>query len=287
MIKRLLIILILFISLASTANAGKRVAVVLSSHNRVFDSAIDGFNSVSYFTSQEFLLKNIEAEKRVPNIRKYRPDIILAIGKDALESVREIIDIPIVYMFVPNPDTLFYDRNFFGTGMYIDPAVQIETIIKHMPDLKKAGIIYSSNSLTPLIKNYQNNAVIQNIKTQITEIPGPSEFPHALNRMKDQIDHFIMLPDRKVMTSQTLEYLMLFSIRNKIPVIAFSEKYLNLGAVMSITPDIYEIGRQTGRVADLIISGKKPAYQFFYAEKPVVHINKIAAKNLKIRMDGR
>ena len=283
-IKRLLILLIFFLSLSSAAEAGRRVAVVLSSNNRIYNSAIDGFKSVSYFTPREFLLNNIKPEELDGKLRPFRPDIILALGNDALTSVRDIEDIPILFMFVPNPDPLYYTRNFYGIFMQIEPAVQIKAITETMPELKKPGLIYGPNTSLDYIKSYRNNSIERGLMPQTFRISNPSEFPEALFEMKNSIDHFVMIPDQQVITPETVEYLILFSIQNTIPIVGFSNKYLDLGAVIAISPDIYEMGRQSGNMANLIISGKKPDSQNNFIKNPVVTINKTAAKNLGIKI---
>jgi putative ABC transport system substrate-binding protein len=283
-IKRLLTFLIFFLFLSSTAEAGRLVAVVLSSSNRIYNSAIDGFNSASYFTPKEFFLKNIKPEELHGKLRLFRPDIILALGNDALTGVRDIEEIPILFMFVPNPDALYYTRNFYGISMQVEPAVQIKTITQIIPELKKPGLIYGPNTPVDYIKSYRSNSIKRGMTANTVKISNPLEFPGALFEMKKSIDHFVMIPDRQVLTPETVEYLMLFSIQNRIPVVGFSKKYLDLGAVIAISPDIYEMGRQAGEMADLIISGKKPDTQYDFLKKPGVTINKTAAKNLGVKI---
>lgn len=284
MIKRLLLFLFLFIFLSSAAEAGRRVAVVLSSNNRFYNSAVDGFNSVSYFTPKKFFLNDIKPKKLEGTLRLFRPNIILALGSDSLTAIRNIEDIPILFMFVPNPDTQDYSKNFHGIFMGIEPAVQIKTITEIIPELKKPGLIYGPNTSIDYIKRYHSNSIERGLIVQAVRISNPSEFPEALFEMKNSIDHFVMIPDRQVITSQAMESLILFSMQNKIPIVTFSNKYLDLGAVIAISPDIYEMGRQAGNMANLIISGKKLASQYHFIKKPVVTINRTVAKNLGIEI---
>ncbi len=287
MIKRVLILLIFFVSLSSAAEAGRRVAVVLSSNNRIFNSAIDGFNSASYFTTKEFLLNNTKPKELESELKLFIPDIILALGNDSLTAVRDIEDIPILFMFVLNPEPLYYTRNFYGISMEIEPAVQIKIITEIIPELKKPGLIYGPNTSVDYIKSYHSNSIKKGLIVQTVRISNPSEFPEAFFEMKNSIDHFVMIPDRQIVTSQNMEYLTLLSMQNKIPIVAFSDKYLDIGALIAISPDIYEMGRQSGMMANQIISGKKPDSQYNFIKKPVVTINKTVAKNLGIEINEK
>jgi putative ABC transport system substrate-binding protein len=96
-------------------------------------------------------------------------------------------------------------------------------------------------------------------------------------------DALWLLPDLTVISPETVEFLFNYSMAHKIPVIAFSEQYLALGAFMSISLDVYELGRQTGEMANTIFGGK-PLTQIPPAEaqKTVVTINRTVAGNLGI-----
>ena len=48
-------------------------------------------------------------------------------------------------------------------------------------------------------------------------------------------------------------------IRKKIPILAFSDKYLKKGACFAVSLDIAKMGRQAANLADQIRNGAKPS----------------------------
>ena len=103
--------------------------------------------------------------------------------------------------------------------------------------------------------------------------------------MKEKIDVFWMLPDITVITPETVEFLLLFSFKNRIPLLAFSEKYLELGAFMSTGIDPFDMGAQAGEMANKILSGRqiKNVHQVL-ARKVVVSTNLMIAGKLGINL---
>ena len=95
-----------------------------------------------------------------------------------------------------------------------------------------------------------------------------------------------MLPDITVITPQTVEFLLLFSLENTIPLLAFSEKYVDLGAFMSTDIDAFDMGRQAGEIANRILSGVDlRSVQHVGARRLVVSTNLMVARKLGITVD--
>jgi len=101
--------------------------------------------------------------------------------------------------------------------------------------------------------------------------------------MKKKIDVFWMVPDVTVITSDTVEFLILFSMENNIPLLTFSEKYLELGAFMSTTIDPFDMGVQAGEMANKILRGKNGEnIQQVRARTMIVSTNLMVAGKLGI-----
>ncbi len=106
--------------------------------------------------------------------------------------------------------------------------------------------------------------------------------------MKGEINAYWMLPDLTVVTPETVELLFLFSIENRIPVITFSNKYLEMGALMSFDIDTRDIGKQAGETANNILSGMDVKnMKMTDARKINININRKTAKKLGITMNER
>jgi putative ABC transport system substrate-binding protein len=94
-----------------------------------------------------------------------------------------------------------------------------------------------------------------------------------------------MVPDVAVITPETVEILFLYSIEHKVPVITFSSKYLEKGALMSLDVDAYDMGRQAAEMAAMVRSGRDiNTIENQKVEKINITVNKRTARKLGVRM---
>ena len=140
--------------------------------------------------------------------------------------------------------------------------------------------MYDPEKTGHLVKKAYAGARQLNVEILSEEIHHSRDVPSALINLKGKIDVFWMLPDVTVVTPETVEILLLFSLENQIPMVTFSEKYAELGAFMSIGIDAFDIGVQAGEMAEEILSGRHVKdVSRADARKAVISINmKIARK---------
>lgn len=83
-----------------------------------------------------------------------------------------------------------------------------------------------------------------------------------------------------------MELFTLFSFENRIPLVIYSDKYLEKGAFMSIGVDLFDMGRQAGDMANAILAGSDwaslPPRE---ASAAVITINKVIADRFAIEID--
>ena len=65
-----------------------------------------------------------------------------------------------------------------------------------------------------------------------------------------------MPAQRAAITSATLKPLLIASITNQLPIIGFSEQFVQAGALFGGVPDFREIGRQTAVIAQRLFRGE-------------------------------
>jgi putative ABC transport system substrate-binding protein len=90
-----------------------------------------------------------------------------------------------------------------------------------------------------------------------------------------------MLPDQTVVTPQTLDHIFFFSLENRLPIITFAEKYLKLGAVLSVSFDPTDMGKQAGELALTILNGTNVSdLAPVQVRKADIQVNRLTAKLL-------
>ena len=280
----ILFFLILFPGLSQ---AGPEILAIQSIRVKPYEDAIKGFQAVCNARINRIVISELGGTDVVRKINEIRPDIVLAIGRDALSMVKRIKSIPIVYVMVLNPQSiLFGEKNITGVSMNIPPGKQLMMLLDALPYAKNIGLLYDPNRTGYLVRNARDTARKIGIKLIAKEVHSSRDAPSLIMDMKEKIDAFWMLPDITLITPETVKFLLLFSFENNIPLLAFSEKYVEAGAFMSTGIDAFDMGIQAGELANKILSGRGAKdVQQVCARKVVVSTNLMIARKLGINLN--
>ncbi|RQW82116.1 MAG: ABC transporter substrate-binding protein [Geobacter sp.] len=282
----ILTILALF-PLASSASAWD-VLVVQKYRAKPYADVVRGFKSVDPGRTSVLVLEESSDDDPVREIRRRNPDLILTLGADALVKVKKIDTIPIIYCMVLNPDPLVgNESNITGISMNVSPEKQLAALRKILPGLKKIGTVYNPVKMGSFLEKAHSVAQKMGILLVTAKAEQAKDFPRALESLPRDLDAYWMLPDSTVIYPEAVEATILYSIRTKIPVFTFSEKYLRLGAVMSLDLNTFEVGKQAGEIAKKIRSGTAVKnIPRTFAEQATPTVNHAVAAKFGIPLNG-
>ncbi len=104
--------------------------------------------------------------------------------------------------------------------------------------------------------------------------------------MKEKIDAFWMLPDITIITPEIVRFLLLLSFENNVPLLAFSEKYVEAGAFRLTGINAFDRGHQADEMANKILSRRVVKdVQQVYARKVIVSTNPMIARKLGVNLN--
>jgi putative ABC transport system substrate-binding protein len=281
-----LILLSLFFLVPSAA-AGD-LLVVQSLQIKPYNEALQGFRSVCTGKMHKLVSSELTEADVVGKARKNKPDLILAIGLDALAKVRSIRDVPIVYLMVLNPQSLVQDAvNITGVSLNIQPEKQLATLGQVLPQARKIGLLFDPDKSGTFVRRAQNVAAAMGIDLLTKNVHSSRAAAAALEGMKGKIDALWLLPDTTVVNPKTIDLLLLSAIEDRIPVFTFSGKYAEKGALLALEVDAAEAGRQAGEMANRITAGTD-IHDIGRADARggVLTVNLIIAKKLGITINN-
>lgn len=302
MFKKSLLVIIFLLGMQHVVAWGEDIVVIQSAMLSAYNEALEGFEHV---LSQDIpargpksiqahtITSRILSEEKSPSqlrkdIVRQHPDLLLVIGSSSLSLVKNITDIPIIYLMVPYPELMIKDQNnITGININVSAAQQIRALLRSIPGTKTVGLLYDQKQTGFIVKEAQEFAALQNdISLVALPVTKPSEVPSQLVKLANKVDCFWMLPDRTVLTPQTIDSIFLFSLENKIPILTFSKKYLDMGAVLSVSFDSFDMGKQAGELAIKIFNKEITAdIRPEKVRKVLVNTNNTAAKMLGIFID--
>ncbi len=223
---RPLIFLILFTLCQGLAWAGQEIVAVQSIRIQPYEDAVQGFESACGAKIKRLIISELKGMDVVEKINEIRPDMILAIGPDALSRVIRFKDIPVIYLMVLHPQSILSgEKNISGVSMDIPQEKQLRTLLDALPRTKTVGLLYARERTGRLAEKAREAARKIGVKLLARVVRDSRSVPKLIQELKGQIDVFLMLPDLTVVTSETVEALLLFSLANKIPIVTFSERY--------------------------------------------------------------
>jgi putative ABC transport system substrate-binding protein len=244
--------LMLCLSPAYAANVVSVQSVSIQPYNEAFR----GLESACKCKVKQLVLSEMEGPHIVREVRRGKPDVIVAIGSGALEKIRAINDIPVVCLMVLDVKSAIAGRtNIAGISLDIPPERQLDIIHQALPEVSDIGLLYNPEQTGRFVEKAEGAARSRGIRLAANEVRNSKDVPGQLNLMTGKIQAFWMLPDVSVVTSETAEVLFLYSLKYRVPVITFSNKYLEMGALMSLEADYYDMGVQAGEMVTSILSG--------------------------------
>lgn len=287
---KILLLTALFLALFPLAPEASAwdVLVVQRYRAKPYAEVVRGFESVAPGKTSELVLEETSANDLMREIRRRRPDLILAIGADALARVRRIHNIPIIYCMVLNPDSLLDGaKNITGISMFVNPERQFSIMRRALPTLKTVGTIYNPANMGSFMGKARSAARKMGLRLIAVKVEEPKNFPQALDDLPRTLDAYWMPPDSTFTGPEAIEALILFSIRTRIPVITFSEKYLRMGALISLELDTVALGRQAGEIAKKIFNGTPPGeISSTFADHATATANPSVAEKLGISLNA-
>lgn len=273
---------------ASFVAAGQEVMVVQSLNILPYNEAIAGFESAYKGSVVKMVLaESHDSENLAGKINELRPLLILAVGLEALTQTSEIKTIPIMSLMVLNPPaSAFSQENITSVLMSVSPEKQLAVYREALPGANNIGLVYNPVRSGKTVAKAKETALKRGVTLVAREVDNPQQVPTAIDALRGKIDAYWMLPDLAAVTPETVEYLLLFSLEEGVPILTFSEKYVEMGAFLSVGVDAFDLGVQAGALAGQVISranGKMSA-GVVWPRKSMVVINLRVAKKLGIEV---
>ncbi len=255
------------------------ITVVKSDNIRLYNDALEGFESSCNCSVNLIDLSRHKDNNIVGDILDSSSDAVVAIGSKAYKAVKSLKTLPLFTMLV-YPYKQAKDDNIWWVSTDVDPAKYLDAAAEILPHIGKIGLI-----INPALSGAYSMALLKAGKEKglqiiLKDVDSAREVPAALSSLTGRVDLLMMIPDTTVSADDSVLSMVSFSYQNKIPLMTFSRKFLEMGALLSLEIDPFDIGKQTGEMAWTVLKNGdvKPA-PVYYARKAFLVINhKIAAK---------
>ena len=194
-------------------------------------------------------------KKFARKLRASNASLVVAVGlKAALAAKIEIVDVPIVYMMILDPvkHQLTAD-NMTGTLLEVPVDRQLKIMRTFLPTLHRLGMLYDPARNSFRVKDAERQATHSNFQLKNLPVESDKDVPPQLRALLSDIEAFWLIPDSTVLTNESVRFILESALARQIPVIGFSPEFTRLGALLSVSVNYGDVGRETGLLVKRIL----------------------------------
>ena len=242
--------------------AGLEITILKSSDLKAYNDAIDGFKATSpgsAIFAEYDLLGDLERGKQLAKrIRTSESSLVVAVGlKAALAAKLEIDHIPILYMMILDPFKHHLTAgNMTGVLLEVPSDHQFKVMRSFLPSLHRIGMLYDPEKTSSKLKEAEIRAPVQDFQVRGFPVMTEKDIPQQLRALLSESEALWLIPDPTVLTDESIRFILESAVAKQVPVIAFSTEFTRLGALLSLSVDYGEVGRETGRLAKRVLNGE-------------------------------
>lgn len=244
--------------------AGAEIAILKSSDLKAYNEAIEGFKVTapgSLFYVEYDLRGDLELGKQLAKkIRTSDSSMVIAVGlKAALAAKLEITDIPVLYMMILDPlKHQLTAANMTGVLLEIPADRQFKVMRMFVPSLHRIATLYDPEKTAAKLKEAEPRAAVHEFQLRGFPVGNDKDVPQQLRALLSESDALWLLPDSTVLTDESIRFILESALSKQVPVFGFSSELTRLGALLSMSIEYGEVGREAGLLARRILTGEQP-----------------------------
>jgi len=221
------------------------------------------------------------------------PRLYVALGSEACSQLaRKALTAPALCTLLPRAS---FERVLRETGrragasfsaLYLNqpPGRQLDLIRLALPRVRRVGVLWGPDSV---LGEAALEAAAQARGLRVVGVPVRPDEPvyTGLRKILDESDVLLALADPQIYNSNSIQNILLTSIRAQIPMLAFSPAYVRAGALMAVHSTPRQIGQQAGALARGALQGQPLGPPQFPLQFDV-SVNEHVARSLGLRLDA-
>ena len=276
LIQLLFTILIISLSLIKSYAEKPEIAISqITSHptlDKIREGVLEGLKekgftqnnaNISFANAQGDISTSIQIAHK---FKANNPDVIIAISTQASQAIAQSIrdtNIPLIFCSVTNPVGAGLvtsmdkpGKNISGTRSASPLKKLLEIINIVDPNIKQLGVVlnYGEESSVNTLTELKKIAKSMDIKILNGEATNSGEVSTATESLVGKVDGFFLIQDNTVASG--VAALMQVANREQVPVYSVFIEAAPLGAIISLTYDDYETGKEAGEMAATVLKGK-------------------------------
>ena len=265
------------------------IALLKSADLAAYNQAVAGFKAAmppgTTFIEYDMQGDVARGQKLARKIRDSDATLLLAVGvKAALVAKLEIMDIPVIFCMVLDPvKHNLKAPNMTGIRLEVPIERQFRAMRSVLPLVKRIGVLYDPEKTGHLVDEARLLARSMGLELVVKQVNTEKDVPAALRALILRIEALWLVPDSTVLTEDSLKFVMGTALDSNVPVIGFSSELVRSGALVGLSVNYEDAGRQAALLANKIVSDQaRPFATTFPPERLHLALNLKTARFLGI-----
>jgi putative tryptophan/tyrosine transport system substrate-binding protein len=250
-------------TLCVSESAAMDIAILKSSNIPAYHEAVAGLKAtgpIGAIYTEYDAQGDLELGKKLARkLRASDASLVVAVGlKAALAAKVEIVDVPIVYMMILDPlKHQLTAANMTGTLLEVPVDRQLKIMRTFLPTLHRVGTLYDPAKTSSRVKEAAREATLSDFQLEGLPVESEKDVPQQLRRLLSDVEALWLMPDSTVLTNESVRFILESSLGHQIPVIGFSPEFTRMGALLSLSVNYGDVGRETGLLVKRILDGER------------------------------
>lgn len=230
-----------------------RIVVLMSQDIKPYQDALKGFRKQleEMKIPVDLDLRRLEGKAQEGSF-----DLMLALGTPATKLATAWASKPVVSGLALRSSDLGPPSAMTGVYLQFPVEVELQSIRRFLPRHRRVGVVYSRIENQDRIDQALRVAGGMSLQLVPRPVDSPREIPQSLKSLDHEAEVLWGVADETVLTPQTAEAFLLYSMRNHIPFIGLSSPWVQAGALYALDRDYEDVGRQCGEMAARILNGE-------------------------------
>ncbi|SIS92789.1 ABC transporter substrate-binding protein [Neptunomonas antarctica] len=277
--------LLLCLTMFSVATTTPSVTLLLTASNPIYQ-AVSTSIQASIKTHVNFKEYTLDSIKDIP----HSSDPIITVGSSAFKAaLNKFPEQSIIASFLPRrvfEQLLNKSQRSVNntTAVFIDQPMTRQLSLARMiiPNGKTIGTVFGTSSLVE--KQRLDIAAEATGFTVISIVLNSQDNPiNTLQPIIQKTDLFLAIPDQSAFNRASAKWSLFISLRAKKPLMGFSEKYVDAGALAAIYSSPAQVGKHTAETLDTFLTSglfPEPQHPRYFSVKT----NPESAKTINIQI---
>ncbi|NJD07220.1 MAG: hypothetical protein FIA97_12100 [Methylococcaceae bacterium] len=135
-------------------------------------------------------------------------------------------------------------------------TTQWQWLKRLLGNVRAFGVLYDPALGTDDVEELKRLAGRDNVALEAAGGSVPEALPDALKQLPSTIGALWGLGESRLLSPQTAREILLYSFRNRVPLVGLSSSWVKAGALYALDRDYDDLGRQCAEFADQILKGK-------------------------------